>query len=230
MKENNCSIDDNKSSCCSTATKMNAEVNLKEHWDHTYTNSAEEKLGWYETDLEPTMRLITKTGLDKNARMLAVGAGSTTLIDALLKEEYTAIIATDLSAVALRNLKNRLHTKQVSYIVDDLVNPSELNSIAAVDLWIDRAVLHFFTKPEDQDVYFDLLKRKVKTNGFVLLAEYDLNGASRCAGLPVYRYSKEMLVEKLGTDFELTSSFDHTFIMPSGDKRPYIYTLFRKLR
>ena len=89
-------------------------------------------------------------------------------------------------------------------------------------------MLHFFTEKNEQDIYFDLLKSKVRSNGFVLLAEYNLNGATVCAGLPIYRYSKEMLIEKLGMDFELIDSFDYTYIMPSRAERPYVYTLFRK--
>jgi len=230
MNKNSCSLNETKSGCCSSNANTNIEVNLKEHWDNTYLNNPEKKLGWFETNLEPTLNLIKKTKLNKSASILNVGAGSTTLIDELLNTGYSNIIATDISAVALTNLKNRLQTKNVNFMVDDIVNPTKLNNISPVDLWIDRAVLHFFTNPNDQNTYFNLLKRKVKNNGFVIFAEYNLNGATKCAGLPVHRYSKEMLIEKIGTDFELTENFDHTYLMPSGAERPYIYTLFRKIR
>ncbi len=227
MKGESCNISDKNKSCCSPQVE-NENVNLKEHWDNAYLNSSENKLGWYETDLTPTIKLISKTGLTKSARILNVGAGSTTLVDELLNFGYSNLIASDLSKVALKNLEDRLSTKKVEFIVDDLINPTVLKNIEPVDLWIDRAVLHFFTETKEQDTYFDLLKSKVKSNGFVLLAEYNLNGATVCAGLPVHRYSKEMLIEKLGTDFELIDSFDYIYIMPSGAERPYVYTLFRK--
>jgi hypothetical protein len=53
--------------CCS---KPSVPIDLKEHWNNKYLNSIEEKLGWYETDLSPSMNLIFKTNLDKNARIL----------------------------------------------------------------------------------------------------------------------------------------------------------------
>lgn len=227
MKENNCGIDNEEANCCSSPNNVEA-INYTQHWDNAYNNNDEKKLGWYETDLTPTLNLIKKTGLDKAARILNIGAGSTTLIDELISLNYNHLIATDISNVALKNLSNRVNSNDVEYIVDDLIHPNKLNSLTKVDLWVDRAVLHFFTEEEDQNTYFDLLKRKVNTNGYVLLAEFNLNGAEKCSGLPVHRYNEEMLTEKLGTDFELVESFNHIYNTPSDAKRPYIYTLFKK--
>ena len=228
MKGESCNINDKGKSCCSTTTEINNEVNLKEHWDKAYLNSPEDKLGWYETDHSPMLRLILKTGLNKSARILNVGSGSTTLVDELLNKGYSNIIATDISEVALKKLEDRTGSNKVEFIIDDLTKPIKLKEIEPVDLWIDRAVLHFFTEETDQKIYFDLLKSKTQSKGYVILAEYNLSGAELCAGLPVHRYSKEMLTEKLGADFELIDSFEYIYIMPSGAERPYIYALFRK--
>jgi hypothetical protein len=227
IKSASCDINE-KSSCDSSVSKE--EVNFKTHWDNAYTNSPVERLGWYETDLSPTLDLINKSKLNKSARILNVGAGATTLVDELVTDGYTNIIATDISKVSLDHLKTRLgdQDKLVEFILDDLTNPAELLKIDPVDLWIDRAVLHFFNRCEEQDTYFDLLKKSIKIGGFTILAEYNLHGATKCAGLPVHRYSIEMLQEKLGDDFKLIDSFDYTFTMPHGDLRPYVYSLFQK--
>jgi len=225
MNTESCSNDTKK--CCSTQTQ-NQSKHLSKHWNDTYTNNPVEKLGWYETDLSPTLKLISKTGLKTPARIINVGAGSTTLIDELLKNGYSNLIATDISEIALKNLEDRIGSNKVECIVDNLIMPTKLNNIAPVDLWIERAVLHFFTKKQDQDAYFNLLNNKVKSNGFVLIAEFNLNSAKTCSGLPVHRYSKEMLIEKLKNSFKLIESFNYNYIMPSGAKRPYIYTLFKK--
>lgn len=228
MKAESCNINDKGKDCCSSSKVTDKETNLKKHWDKVYSNSPEEKLGWYETDLTPTLNLVSKANLEKDARILIVGAGSTTLIDELIVLGYTHLIASDLSEVALENLKNRVDCSKVEFVVDDLTDPSKLKNIDDVDLWIDRAVLHFFTEKHDQDEYFKLLKAKVKKNGYVILAEYSLDGAEICAGLPVHRYSKDMFIEKLGSNFELLEDFRYIYFMPSGSERPYIYTLFRK--
>jgi SAM-dependent methyltransferase len=204
------------------------KIDYETHWDNVYLNKSEEKLGWYETNLSPTMDLLSKTDLKKTATILNVGAGSTTLIDELLHKGYSNIIATDLSKIALQKLEERVGKGKVDCIVDDLTKPENLKNIPPVDLWIDRAVLHFFTNEEEQDNYFDLLKSKVRSNGYVLMAEFNLNGATKCAGLDIHRYNKEMLAEKLGENFDLIESFDYTYNNPSGGERPYVYTLFRK--
>ena len=203
-------------------------MTLQEHWDKSYLNSSDEKLGWYETDLSPSMDLIAKTNLSKNTKILSVGAGITTLIDELLKLGYSNLMATDISVVALNKLKNRIGKKNIECIADDLTNPVCLLKMKPVDLWIDRAVLHFFRERKDQDTYFDLLRSKVKRKGYVIFAEFNTNGAKVCSGLQVHRYNEEMLIKNLGTGFELIDSFEYTYIMPSGGQRPYIYALFKK--
>ena len=230
MEEKSNSCDINKKSSCCSSTPQQEELNYKSHWDNAYTNSPIEKLGWFETDLSPTLDLINKTNLNKSARILNVGAGSSTLVNKLVAYGYTNIIAADISKVSLDHLEARLgnQSKMVEFIIDDLINPTELLNIEPIDLWIDRAVLHFFNKAEEQDEYFELLKNSLKKGGFAILAEYNLNGATKCAGLPVHRYSKEMLQEKLGDDFKLIDGFEYIYTMPHGDLRPYIYTLFQK--
>lgn len=205
------------------------KLDLKGHWNKAYRSNPEEKLGWYETDPSPSIKLIEASNLPKSAKILVIGSGSTTLVDSLVEKEYTSIIATDLSEVALTNLSGRLNTfDHVEYIVDDLINPKDLKNIDNVDLWIDRAVLHFFVEENDQKEYFKLLRSKVKKGAFVIFAEFAIDGARKCSGLPVLNYSANMLLERLGKDFKLLEEFDYSYTMPSGDNRPYIYTLFKR--
>jgi SAM-dependent methyltransferase len=203
-------------------------MGLQQHWDKVFAKNPLEKLGWYETDLSSTLRLIDQAHLAKESRILNVGAGSTTLVDELLERGYSNVLATDISEVALRKIDQRVGRDRVEIIVDDLTNPGTLNTIEPVDIWIDRAVLHFFTDESDQEAYFLLLNKVLKPNGYVLLAQFNVQGAEKCSGLPIHRYSKEMLQEKLGPYFKLIDSFEYTYTMPSGDSRPYIYTLFQK--
>ena len=202
----------------------------KKHWDRVYEKSESETLGWYEDYPAPSLNLIHQCNLDKSARILNIGAGDSKLVDNLVELGYTNILANDISTAALETLKSRLgsQSKKVTWIIDDITNPSELHSVEPVNLWHDRAVLHFFTEEKDRETYFKLLNRMVKPGGFAIIAAFNLQGAEKCSGLPVYRYNSEMLEKEMAGNFELTDSFDYTYTMPSGNTREYVYTLFRK--
>ena len=204
----------------------------KEHWNTAYHKNKVSNLGWYEEDPDATLQLIQQCGLSKDARLLNVGVGASTLLDKLIIGGYKNIIANDLSSTALGKLKKRLGAKEdgIQWIVDDLTKPTSLSKIEPVDLWNDRAVIHFFTEEKDQNTYFSLLNKLVKPNGYVIISAFNTDGATMCSGLPVFRYNKEMLIEKLGSDYSLIESFDYTYTMPSGDTRPYIYTLFKRIK
>ena len=205
--------------------------NFKSHWNKVYGSNEIDKLGWYEYSPEPSLSLINKCKLDNNAAILNVGAGATLLVDELLNNGYKNIIANDLSSTALDKLRMRLgfeKSSSVQWVIDDLTNPSELNKLKPVDLWHDRAVLHFFDDELSQHTYFSLLKKLVKQNGYVIIATFNLDGATMCSGLTVHRFDENMLQEKLGNGFELIEAFDYIYTMPSGDTRKYVYTLFQK--
>jgi SAM-dependent methyltransferase len=207
------------------------EKGLQAHWEDIYSRKQVEKLGWYEAHPAPSLQLIEQCEISKASRILNVGTGASTLVDELLKKGYTNLIASDLSGEALQKLQSRLgkeESEKVQWMVDDLRNPKLLNLLDPIDLWFDRAVLHFFNDESEQASYFSLLKQVLKPRGYVIIAAFNLQGAPTCSGLPVFRYDREMLQDRLGKDFELQHAFDYTYQMPSGEERAYIYTLFKR--
>ncbi len=223
-----CGITNKNKNCANSDVRETK--NKSDHWRDVYKDADITKLGWYEDESTPSLRLVEKCNLAKNDLILNVGAGSSTLIDSLLENGYTNLIANDISIEALNKIKDRIGEKKhsVKWIVDDIINPTELEKISQVNLWNDRAVLHFFIEEKDQDAYFELLDQKVCKNGYVILAVFNLEGAKRCSGLPVKRYSENMLQEKLGTSYILKDSFNYIYTMPNGEDRNYVYTLFQK--
>src|SRR5690554_664273 len=203
---------------------------LKSHWDKAY-NKEDNQLGWFEETPTQTMQLVEACQLKKDATILNVGAGTTNLIEALLDSGYTNLIANDLSEVALQKLQSRIkesHNYDLKAIADDITNPSDLQNLQNIDLWIDRAVLHFFLKEEEQTAYFNLINNILAKKAFVLIAVFALDGAEKCCGLDLKRYNVEMLQNKLGESFKLVNFFNYTFINPFGGERPYVYSLFQK--
>jgi hypothetical protein len=204
---------------------------MKDHWEKVYGKKAFADLGWYEALPEPSLELINRCALSPDSHILIVGAGATTLIDQLLDSAQMNISGNDISLNALDQIKDRLGPEKsnlVNWIPDDLTNPESLNLLSPVDLWHDRAVLHFFTEASDQESYFNILKKLVRVRAHVIIAGFNLNGAQQCSGLPVNRLDEDMLKEKLGSGFDIIKSFDYLHVMPKGETREYIYTLFQR--
>jgi len=207
------------------------DFNFENHWNNAYKKTPITSLGWFEENPKQSIKLIEACNLPKNARIFNAGAGATTLIEKLLDKGHSNIIVNDISSSALVELKNNLSThnhSNVEFLVDDLTNPTALLKLKNIDLWHDRAVLHFFTEKSQQNTYFELLKKVIKIGGFVILAEFNLEGAKKCSGLPVFNYNEMMLQERLGNNFKLLKSFNYTYMQPSGNTREYIYTLFQR--
>lgn len=208
-----------------------SDYNFEKHWNNAYQKTPINSLGWYEEDPIPSMELISACNLPKDALIFNAGVGAATLIELLLNKRYTNIIVNDIATAALTELKNNLSEHKnadIKYIVDDLTNSSELLKLKNIDLWHDRAVLHFFTTDKQQKAYFDLIRKIIKPNGYVILAEFNLDGAKKCSGLDIVNYNEEMLQERLGNDFKLLKSFNYTYTQPSGNTREYVYTLFQR--
>ena len=216
----------------SSSLKSNA-INYEDHWNKAYLKTPVTNLGWYEENPEPSIELIERCNLNRDALIFNAGAGATTLINKLIKRGFKNIIVNDIAANGLAELKENIPDKNKSsirFIVDDLTNPTQLTNLKNIDLWHDRAVLHFFVKEKQRQTYFKLLKQAVKVNGYVILAQFNLEGAKKCCGLDVYNYNKEMLQNYLGNNFTLIKAFNYTYTQPSGNTREYVYTLFKKMQ
>lgn len=204
---------------------------IKVHWDNVYANSELDKLGWYEEIPVPSLDLIEKCNLEKSAKILDVGSGTTTLLELLANEGYEDITALDISKVALENAKKRINPDakiKFNWIVGDITDSQVIVNIPKVDLWHDRTVLHFLATEKQQLGYLDNLRSLVKVGGYVIIAVFSLEGAKKCSGLDVRNYNQTMIAEFLGTEFNLIEHFPYIYVQPSGAKRPYIYTLFQR--
>lgn len=205
----------------------------KAHWNEIYEYLDVDELTWYEEIPEASIKLLSKCSIDKDSTILDVGAGASTFIDHLVDQGYRQIIAADISEIALDKLKVRLgeqKASQVRWIVDDITRPVHIQDLREIAVWHDRAVLHFLLDEDQQQAYLSTLKKVVKKEGYVIIAAFSLEGAKKCSGLDVKNYDQKMLAEFLGKDFSLLEYFDYTYYMPSGKARPYIYTLFQKIR
>ena len=204
---------------------------LRDHWNQAYLKRPVEELGWYEDIPEPSIELVNKSLITKDARVLISGAGASTLVDHLISVGWTNIHVVDISDIALDLLQKRLGAKAdlVTFIQDDLLQPSVLIHEEPFELWIDRAVFHFFTQSDEQIAYHHLLNRMIKKDGALIMASFAPSTVPKCSGLDVKHHDQESLVEFLGDDFQLKESFENLYTQPSGNTRDFTYALFKKL-
>lgn len=203
---------------------------IKDHWNSIFYNTEDAKLGWYEKDTSQTFRLLDEIPEMEKATVFVPGAGTSILIEDLIPK-VDQLILNDISDEALNHVKRRLRqgTEKIVWLCQDIARPFK-EPVPEIDVWIDRAVLHFLTNENDIKGYFENLKSVLKTGGHAIFEEFSLTGAPKCAGLTLHRYSFDELSRNLGSSFKLLTHFDYTYINPFGDPRPYIYALFKRER
>jgi len=198
------------------------------HWDRIFTHATDDsRLGWYEKDSSQTLKYLEMTRLSPPATVFLAGAGTSTLADDLLTAGY-GLIVNDVSGVALAVLRDRTGSRgRAAWLEHDLARPLP-DDLPIVDLWIDRAVLHFLLEETEIDAYFANMQNSVRPGGYVLQAQFSTQAAAKCAGLDLHRYSLDELCRRVGEQFSLIHHETYQYTMPGGDLRPYLYALFKK--
>ncbi|MEK7448432.1 MAG: class I SAM-dependent methyltransferase [Planctomycetota bacterium] len=198
------------------------------HWDTIFFDTEDSKLGWYEKNASQTLELLNQIPGWKESTVFLPGAGTSVLIEELLSKGVKLVL-NDISIEALNRVKDRINDQggEINWLCQDIAQPIQ-STLKKVDIWIDRAVLHFLTDEDDINGYFENVKSTLKTGGYAIFAEFSKTGALKCAGLTLHRYSIEELSEKLGSSFNLISHFEYTYTNPYGNPRPYVYALYKK--
>ena len=91
-------------------------------------------------------------------------------------------------------------------------------------VWHDRAVLHFLVDAEDRARYLEALRRALLPGAKLVLSTFGPDGPLKCSGLQIRRYDIDMLVELLGSSFELQGHELEDHETPAGAKQQFLYT------
>lgn len=175
-----------------------------------------------------SLELIHTTGVSKDAQIIDVGGGTSTLVDALLAEGYQHLTVLDLAGTALTLAQQRLGARAaaVNWVEAD-ITAVELPH-HGYDVWHDRAVFHFLTQPEERRRYVETMRHAVRRDGHVIVATFALEGPTRCSGLEVVRYSPARLQEEFGAEFALVHSAQERHRTPLGVEQAFLYCCFQK--
>lgn len=201
----------------------------KEHWEKVYTTKAPDNVSWFQPHAEVSMRLIHDTGLGREAAIIDVGGGASTLVNDLLGKGYRALTVLDLSGAALAESARRLGAKgeNIRWMEADVTQA--VFEPCSFDIWHDRAVFHFLTTDEDRKAYVKQVLHALKPGGHVIMATFGTNGPTRCSGLPVVRYAPEELLSEFGEAFILLAHEEQLHHTPFGTDQQFIYCMCRKM-
>lgn len=200
-----------------------------DHWQQVYRTRDAAQVSWYRPHLERSLAWITAAAPARDARLLDVGGGASTLIDDLLAQGYRRVAVLDLSAAALDIARERLGSAagDVDWRCGD-VRTVALEP-AAFDVWHDRAVFHFLTAAEDRAAYRRQVEHALKPGGQLVIATFALDGPERCSGLPVVRYDAAGLRQVFGDGFRLLEQAEERHETPGGNLQPFTWCRFRRL-
>ncbi len=197
------------------------------HWDGVYGTKSDDEMSWYQERPIRSLELIGAAAPDHSAAIVDVGCGSGVLLRELAKAGYSDLTGLDASAVAVKKAQMRLGeaADHVTWVVADITRWSPQRTW---DVWHDRAVFHFLTECDAQNAYIRALSNALPTGATAIIATFALDGPERCSGLPVQRYSGEIMAKRLGPDFRFLSETPERHVTPKGTVQRFTYAVFER--
>jgi hypothetical protein len=197
------------------------------HWERVYSEKRAEEVSWRQDEPALSLELILRTGVGREAPIIDVGGGASSLVDHLLRGGFGDVTVLDIAAPALEQAKTRFgaQAEQVNWIVSDVTTwrPTRKHR-----LWHDRAVLHFLTEPADQAAYAETLRSAIDGDGWAIIAGFAPGGPVKCSGLEIVQHDGVSLGRILGDDFQLMETHAETHLTPWGAEQAFRYHLFRR--
>lgn len=199
----------------------------KKHWEKVYQTKAPDKVSWYAPHLDTSIKLIQRAAPNREARIIDVGGGESTLVDDLLDAKYLNISVLDISATAIAHARQRLgnYHDQVAWYCADITSATLPESY--FDVWHDRAVFHFLTTGEARAAYLANVARAVKRGGHVIISTFGPEGPDQCSGLDVVKYDAVGLHGAFGKAFHLIDSSTEIHHTPFGTTQQFLYCFCR---
>ncbi len=198
-------------------------MNTKAHWDKVYSTKLADAVSWFAPHLETSLKLIHTASTNKEAAIIDIGGGESTLVDDLFSEGYRNLSVLDISQKAIDVAKDRMgqNADSIQWYCADITQASLPE--AYFDIWHDRAVFHFLTKQSDRARYIEQVKRSVKHGGYLIMATFGPEGPTKCSDLDIVRYDSKSLHNQFGESFQLLESSTEIHQTPMGTTQQFLY-------
>ncbi|MGA8528722.1 MAG: class I SAM-dependent methyltransferase [Acidobacteriaceae bacterium] len=207
-------------------------MTVADHWEQVYRTKAPEAMSWHAPHLETSLEWIVRAVPDRTAAIVDVGGGVSPLAADLLTKGYQDLTVLDVAPAAIERARTDLHSQmgeaadRVRWIVGD-VTTVELPP-ATFDVWHDRAVFHFLTKPKERAAYVRQAERALKPGGHVVMATFGPEGPERCSGLSTCRYDATGLAREFGAGFAVVRSAIVEHTTPWGVVQVLLYCQLKR--
>jgi cyclopropane fatty-acyl-phospholipid synthase-like methyltransferase len=196
------------------------------HWEQVYRKHPSGAVSWHQDESTLSIQLMEKAGLEPDTRVIDVGGGDSHLVDALVRRRLTHITVLDISSTAMARARARLGpaVSHVKWIEADVTDSHW--TVDPVDIWHDRAVFHFLINPDDKARYIERAEQTIVPGGALIIATFALDGPSMCSGLPVARYSAEMIAALFHARFTLLEQVHEVHHTPTGAPQSFQWCRF----
>jgi len=200
----------------------------KQHWENVYHDKSPLEVSWYQTRPTLSLEIIASCDLGRDARLIDVGGGASTLVDHLLDLGYRDLSVLDISAAALDHARTRLGERgeAVEWIESDI---TEFVPPRSYDLWHDRAVFHFLTEADDRRRYRDVLERAIVPGGHLIIAAFAPDGPTMCSNLPICRYDAAGMTNEVGPGFKLVDERHEVHVTPARKEQSFAFFHFKRV-
>ena len=199
---------------------------LGAHWDSTYLRRGSSSVSWFQAEPAVSLDLIVETGVSREAAVIDVGGGASSLVDRLIYRSFADVSVLDISSVAIDEARRRLPADApVAWVVQDVLSWQPLRRYG---LWHDRAVFHFMVSPSEKATYRRILATALAPGGFVVIGTFAADGPESCSGLPVARYTEQDLAAALGDGFTPVAFRREVHRTPAGGIQPFAWVVARR--
>ena len=199
----------------------------REHWRTVYEAKSPEEVSWYQASPEPSLAALDRLGADPAMSLVDVGAGASTLADALLDRGWADVTLVDIAEPALEASRVRLGAR-AGKLRWDVADIRHWRPGRTFDIWHDRAVFHFLTGAEDRAGYKRTLAEGTRPGSLVIIGTFALDGPEQCSGLPVQRYDAVAMAAELGSKFRPIADWREAHLTPWDAEQHFQWCVFKR--
>ena len=194
-----------------------------DHWSQIYA-TPDHQGSWFRDSLDESVSALHKVAPHETHTLIDVGAGRQHLSPSAFTPPLETIYLLDLSLPALGLERPHGTDSRYQVIIGDVTTAS----LPTVDLWHDRAVLHFLTSDEERAAYLNQAARSIRSGGGIVISGFAPEGPSACSGLTVRQSSADELSREFGEYFETIETYESPHRTPNGSEQLFSWFLGRR--